>query len=420
MITFTSPSILPIEAATTMGVSVKENDNAIGKFGTGLKYAIAGILRLGGSIEIFVGVDRFEFRAVETDIRGRTFRLVQCNGVPCGFTTDLGKHWKPWQIFREIASNTLDERGSWGREAVEPAEDATNIVVACREVEDLERDEHVFLGNDRTVLVASSAGATIYAGPSQHYYFHGIRAGSFPSKAPVTVNVTEGSLSEDRQRYMAAARREIAWAFRTALKWDADLLLQVTAAKEPADFWCQNIDAYNLTSGTLPKDMMAFLLDRPKWVEHPAFRPLVAKAKQAGGSAHWTEVEHTERHEKLLIAGERLCAKAGVDPIPRAKVHFTTELGDDRLAITTMDTRDVWFSTQIALMGRDEFLAGYLEEALHAMTGADDCTRKFQNLLLAIIVGMASGEPPAVPAPAPVSLPAPPPVVAELVDDLPF
>ena len=46
MITFHSPTILPIEAATTMGVSVKESDNAIGKFGTGLKYAIAGVLRL--------------------------------------------------------------------------------------------------------------------------------------------------------------------------------------------------------------------------------------------------------------------------------------------------------------------------------------------------------------------------------------
>ena len=50
MITFHSPTILPIEAATTMGVSVKESDNAIGKFGTGLKYAIAGVLRLGGTI----------------------------------------------------------------------------------------------------------------------------------------------------------------------------------------------------------------------------------------------------------------------------------------------------------------------------------------------------------------------------------
>ena len=35
MITFHSPTILPIEAATTMGVSAKESDNAIGKFGPG-------------------------------------------------------------------------------------------------------------------------------------------------------------------------------------------------------------------------------------------------------------------------------------------------------------------------------------------------------------------------------------------------
>ena len=70
MITFHSPTVLPIEAATTMGVSVKESDNAIGKFGTGLKYAIAGVLRLGGSIAMTIAGTRYEFTAVPTDIRG--------------------------------------------------------------------------------------------------------------------------------------------------------------------------------------------------------------------------------------------------------------------------------------------------------------------------------------------------------------
>ncbi len=419
MIVFTTPTLLPIEAATTMGVSAKETDNAIGKFGTGLKYAIAGVLRLGGEIEIVVGTDRHEFRAVETDIRGRTFRLVQCNGVPCGFTTDLGKHWKPWQIFREIASNTLDENGSWGREEVEPADDTTNVIVRCREVEEADRDEHVFLGDGRKVLVASSMGATIYEGPSRHYYFRGIRAGSFGEVAPVTINVTDGTLSEDRLLDLSRVHSELAWTFRTATTWDEDLLLEVTSQKEPAQFWCQNIAQYHLTAGDLPDDMMAFLMERQKWVEHPGFRPLIEKERKRGAGSRFSEVEQTERHEKLLIAGERLCRNVGVDPIPRDKVHFTTELGDDCMGVAMMDTREVWFSTQIVLRGRDEFLAGYLEEALHVMTGADDCTRKFQNILLAIVVGQALGESPVVPAPMP-EMPPPVPVPAGAGDEFPF
>lgn len=417
MIVFTTPTLLPIEAATTMGVSAKETDNAIGKFGTGLKYAIAGVLRFGGEIEIVVGQERHEFRAVEAVIRDRTFRLVQCNGVPCGFTTDLGKHWQPWQIFREIASNTLDEKGSWGHEAVDPADDTTNIVVRCREVEEADGREHVFLGADRAVLVSSTNGATIYAGPSRHYYFRGIRAGSFPETAPVTVNVTDGTLSEDRLLDLSRVQSELAWSFRTATKWDEDLLLQVTAQKDPGQFWCQNIAQYHLTSGSVPADMMAFLMQRQKWVEHPAFLPLVDKERKRASGGRLSQVEQTERHEKLLIAGERLCRKVGVDPIPRDKVHFTTELGDDTLAVTKMDTREVWFSTQIVLRGRDEFLAGYVEEALHVMTGADDCTRTFQNLLLAIVVSQASGET----APIPVQrTPTPAPVPALDDEEVPF
>ena len=57
-----------------------------------------------------------------------------------------------------------------------------------------------------------------------------------------------------------------------------------------------------------------------------------------------------------------------------------------------MDTREVWFSTKLAMLGRDEFLSGYLEEAIHVMTGQQDCTREFQNTLLSIIVSNAQLE----------------------------
>lgn len=94
----------------------------------------------------------------------------------------------------------------------------------------------------------------------------------------------------------------------------------------------------------------------------------------------------TERHRTLLARGEQVCQSAGIDPIPADKVHFTRDLADSQLAVTCMDTRHVWFSTKIAMLGDDEFLAGYVEEAIHAMTGFRDCTREFQNALLAIVV----------------------------------
>lgn len=384
MITFVTPTALPIEAATTMGVSVKESSNAIGKFGTGLKYAIAGILRLNGSVTIWIDADSYEFTAVETLIRDKSFRIVHCNGKPCGFTTELGKHWEPWQLFRELASNTLDEGGFWRRGEGDQTEGRTVIYVKCREVEEADRNESVFLG-ERETLVESSMGATIHAGESKHYYFRGIRAGSFNEVAPVTINVTDGCLSEDRLLDLDKVRTETAWSFRTATKWSKEFMLTVIPCAQEGDFWVRNMCRY--TIGTcLPADLMAFLMERPKFTRHPAFKNALDEHIKKGGHGAWAELPVTESNKELLAAGEMLCKSVGVDIIPRSKVHFTQELDDNTLAVTMMDTREVWFSTKLVMLGRHEFLCGYLEEAIHAMTGFNDCTRNMQNALFSIIV----------------------------------
>jgi hypothetical protein len=385
MISFITPTALPIEAATTMGVSVKESDHAIGKFGTGLKYAIAGVLRLGGTITIHVDGERHDFRAVDTSIRGRAFRIVHCNGVPCGFTTELGKHWEPWQLFRELASNALDEGGRWQAGVADPKAAATVIHVDCRAVVESEQTEHVFLGK-RRALLESSNGAQVFDGASRHYYFNGIRAGSFGGMAPVSVNVTCGKLSEDRLLDLATVNRELAWAFRTATRWDHDLLLSVLPSSDPTDFWVKHVCPYSLAGAELPPDLLDFMAARPKYVKHPGLRQLLEAHGRKGGSGRWTAVEPTPRFESLLTAGETLCRAVGVDSIPREKARLTADLGDRELAVTCLDTREVWFSTKLAMLGRDEFLCGYLEEALHAMTGYHDCTREFQNSLLSILV----------------------------------
>lgn len=390
MLSFLTDSVLPIEAATTMGVSVK-GDEAIGKFGTGLKYAIAGVLRLGGTVAAYIDGERHEFTTKDSNIRGREFRIVHHNGVPCGFTTELGKHWEPWQLFRELASNTLDEGGSWTRESTDAKSARTVIQVRCREVEDSERSEQVFIAKGDPLL-ESNLGATVYAGASRHYYFRGIRAGSFPTLAPVTVDVHEGSLSEDRLLDYARVQTELAWAFRTATKFSEPFMLSVMAQRESGEFWVENVSKFSLGT-TLPEPLMAFLAGRPKFVKHPALQAALNAHLRESGRGQWEPIAMDARHTALIRAGVSLCERVGVDPIPHDRVHFTRDLGDETLAVTCMDTRDVWFSTKIAMLGRDEFLCGYLEEAMHAMTGFADCTRQLQNALLSLVVTNAMREP---------------------------
>ena len=97
---------------TTFGINAKNNDSAIGYFGTGLKYAIAIILREGCKIAINSCGNSYKFSLKEQTIRGKSFSVICMNGNPLGFTTELGKNWELWMAYRELHCNTLDEGGT--------------------------------------------------------------------------------------------------------------------------------------------------------------------------------------------------------------------------------------------------------------------------------------------------------------------
>jgi len=100
-----------IRAMMTMGVSAKLSDSAIGFFGTGFKYAVAVILRGGGSVKVSTIDGVYEFTKKEEIIRDQKFDLVMINGSSAGFTTHMGINWEPWMAFRELFCNAKDEGG---------------------------------------------------------------------------------------------------------------------------------------------------------------------------------------------------------------------------------------------------------------------------------------------------------------------
>ena len=98
-------------AMLTFGVSAKEKENSIGKFGTGFKYAVAVILREGGSIKVKSFDKEYIFTTKKETIRGKEFDVVYMNDQNAGFTTHFGTNWEPWMAFRELYCNMLDEEG---------------------------------------------------------------------------------------------------------------------------------------------------------------------------------------------------------------------------------------------------------------------------------------------------------------------
>lgn len=197
MIIFQNAGMIDIAAVTTMGVSVK-SDTAIGYFGTGVKFAIATLLRHGCDITVYRGLEAFTFTADEIIVRGETFERVCMNGEPLGFTTMLGRNWEPWMAFRELASNCRDEGGSyWRGDDAEPLDGLTTVAVSGKPIMDVWADRQTVMLEDN----ASYANEHIEVRPgvSQYVYFRGVRIYKAPRPLSQTYNVmTDLELTEDR------------------------------------------------------------------------------------------------------------------------------------------------------------------------------------------------------------------------------
>ena len=70
---FMNQSEFDKDAMLTFGVSAKDDDTAIGYFGTGFKYATAIILRIGGSIVVRSKGNVYEFKSTKKIIKNQEF-----------------------------------------------------------------------------------------------------------------------------------------------------------------------------------------------------------------------------------------------------------------------------------------------------------------------------------------------------------
>ena len=196
MIVFKNEGILDINSIITFGVSVKEKESAIGFFGTGLKYAIAVLLRNGCDISIKAGDDVYDFGTEELIVRGKSFPIITMNGKPLSFTTEYGKTWELWQAARELYSNCLDEGGTVTNE-IDDNFHGTQVVVSGDAFDLVWKERHTFL-LAAPVLWANNS-LEVCEGPSEYVYYQGIRVYTLPTKSKYTYNLLcKQKLTEDR------------------------------------------------------------------------------------------------------------------------------------------------------------------------------------------------------------------------------
>lgn len=199
-VVFENDGLIDLIGITTFGVNAKVSDNPIGYFGTGLKYAIAVLLRRGQKITIWRGDEPLHFTVQTHTSRGKDFSVVCMNGQALGFTTDLGKTWEMWQAFRELFCNCSDE-GGVAFETIDfnPRRGRTAVVV--------EGDQFFVAFQKRTEYILGSKpmykldGVEVHSGASQTIFYKGIAVARFAdNRRPLhTYNIVGHlELTEDR------------------------------------------------------------------------------------------------------------------------------------------------------------------------------------------------------------------------------
>lgn len=218
-IIFETPGLIDSRAFTVMGMSAKPNSsNPIGYFGTGLKYAVATLVRLGAEPVVWIGKDKHVFEKKPTKFRGQDFEMLRMRVkrwtwkgerlIDLPYTTQHGRNWQAWMAFRELESNTRDEGGHTmemnyvGKETDSNVclplvkNDKTLIAVCLPAFTQAyhERD-NIFLPEAQR----EGMGVQVVNRQSNHLYWRGLKVYELPKPSLFTYNfLSHLDLTEDR------------------------------------------------------------------------------------------------------------------------------------------------------------------------------------------------------------------------------
>lgn len=389
VIVFTNPGLIDLRGITTFGVNAKDGDNPIGFFGTGLKYAIAVLLRTGHEVTMWRGKERYHFKTEVDSVRGKEFGFITMGSdtdkTALGFTTELGKKWEVWQAFRELYSNALDENGAVYRALALPQDNITQFVVRGAAFAKVYKERaRYFLRENKTLpkpLVQCEYG-DVFNRTSGTVYYRGIAVGDLPKPAIFTYDTKQGvELTEDRTMrnpYM------LTWLCARMLGQceDEGALRRVfTASSDTFESTIEFTSLYHV--GDVFKATLLAMRGSPN---------LTAAARRA--LAHFHTIGEAEPmvakplvHESKMIARAKEALQAAGYEVTQV-VEVTTALADNCLGLAFRPTEKIFLSRSVFNQGQTRVTSTLFEEYLHLHYNLEDESRGMQNFLLDLAVAL--------------------------------
>ena len=381
-VSFHNKGLIHMEAIRTMGISVKK-EGAIGFFGTGLKYAIAVLLREKQKVTIYRGLEKFVFGTERETINGIDFDIVTMNGARMGFTTELGKTWKLWMAFRELYCNCKDEGGTI-TEGETPAEDAVTVV----QVEGLdflqeyqERQRNFLEGKP----VFTDGACEMYEGQSRKVFYRGVRIMDLPTTALYTYNIlAKIDLTEDRTAKYSFQLTERIATMLTRLD-DKRLIRQVVTAPEQS--LEGNLEYGGYGSGSLSEEFKETVVKEYQADSRSVNKSLVSVVTRTEPSAIYKDVELSNMESRQLKKVIAFCKKLGYS-CDEYTVRVTESMGPVVCAQAFKDQQEIILAKKCFDKGSKFLASTLIEEILHIREGFYDESRELQNYLFDQIISL--------------------------------
>ena len=372
-VSFITPGKLDLENVFTFGMSAKETEDAIGFFGTGLKFAIATLLRTGHKITLSIDGEQHEFRTEDTSFRGKDFKKVLLDDKPLNFTTELGKTWEVWMAFRELHSNTLDEKGSTVGYCRGCCAGESVISVQGDGIDQAYSDISLIFCD--SPIICANEKLEIRSGKSPFLFYKGVRVLKLSPSSLFTYNILERQeLTEDRTlKYEYLTKNEV--GKQVARMNDSSVLQRILTAPKGTHENDMDFD------GATPNEtFIAVVKDcyRDEFLNESARK--LAKTLNLFAEP---ELSLDEIQNQQMQKAVNFLKNIGFDvteyPIKFMKLHGL--MGQAKSGTIFIDP--VAFR-----MGTKQLAGTLFEEWFHLSEGCHDETRKMQNFLIDTIMSM--------------------------------
>lgn len=377
---FRNPGEIDPRAITTLGVSVKESENPIGFFGTGLKYAIAIILREGGTIIISSGTETMHFSKKPVSIRGKELELVCMNDKELSFTTDFGKNWNLFGALRELYCNCIDEGGTVSAEDLEPMSGHTTICVKSAKFFDCFTQLDRLVLSTRVISESKSVNFHARSPASKGAYYRSIYLGDlFNQPARFTPNIIQKvELTEDRT---FKNNYEILRIIGEAVLKSKDKKFIEDWIGAPREFMEHDFDFSWLSSIEPSQEFLdvaeALLKDATRSVNTSILK------------VFYTHRKIPEHEEAKLFAGEKVTLERGVSFCIRLgykvndfPISVIETLGPGVLGKADAVNKRIYIAKTTLAQGIPCTAATLIEEWAHLRLALPDESRALQNWLL--------------------------------------